>query len=104
MGEALIAQGRKRDALKHFQEAAINNPNSCDLLAGLAKSQYLTGAYQAGLGTCSNAITICPQEPEPYYYAGAASDKLRNKREAEDYFKAFRKAGGSSDMLPEEYR
>jgi tetratricopeptide (TPR) repeat protein len=104
MGEALIAQGRKREALKHFQDAVINNPNSCDLLAGLAKSQYLTGAYQAGLGTSSNAISICPQEPEPYYHAGVASDKLRNKREAEDYFKAFRKAGGSSDMLPEEYR
>jgi hypothetical protein len=29
---------------------------------------------------------------------------LRNKREAEDYFKSYRKAGGSSDQLPEEYR
>lgn len=104
MGEGLIAQGRKRDALRHFQEAVLNSPNSCDLLAGLAKSQYLTGAFQAGLATSSTAIRICPQEPEPYYYAGAASDKLRNKREAEDYFKSFRKAGGSPDLLPEEYR
>jgi tetratricopeptide (TPR) repeat protein len=104
MGEALIAQGRKREALKHFQDAVINNPNSCDLLAGLAKAQYLTGAFQAGLTTSSTAIRLCPQEPEPYYYAGVASDKLRNKREAEDYFKSFRKAGGSSDLLPEEYR
>ncbi|MDB5106471.1 MAG: repeat-containing protein [Fibrobacteres bacterium] len=104
MGEALIAQGKKRDALRHFQEAVLNNPNSCDLLAGLAKSQYLTGSYQAGLTTSSTAIAICPQEPEPYYYAAVASDKLRNKKEAEDYFKAFRKAGGNADMLPEEYR
>ena len=104
MGEGLIAQGRKREALRHFQDAVINNPNSCDLLAGLAKTQYLTGAFQAGLSTSSTAIRICPHEPEPYYYAGAASDKLRNKREAEDYFKSFRKAGGSTDQLPEEYR
>lgn len=104
MGEAMMAQGRKREALKHFQEAVINNHNSCDLLAGLAKAQYLIGSFQAGLTTSSTAIRICPQEPEPYFYAGAASDKLRNKREAEDYFKSFRKAGGSSEQLPEEYR
>ncbi|MDB5050933.1 MAG: hypothetical protein JWO30_4004 [Fibrobacteres bacterium] len=104
MGEALIAQGKKRDALKHFQEALLNNPNSCDLLAGMAKSQYLTGAYQAGRNTSDKAIAICPSEPEPYYYAAVTSDKLRNKKEAEDFFKAFRKAGGDEGMLPEEYR
>jgi tetratricopeptide (TPR) repeat protein len=104
MGEAYIAQGRKRDALKHFLDAVANNPNSCDILAGLAKSQYLTGAFQAGLNTSSKAIGICPQEPEPYYFAAVSSDKLRNKKEAEDYFKSFRKAGGDAEMLPEEYR
>jgi Flp pilus assembly protein TadD len=90
--------------LKHFQEAVLNNPNSCELLAGMAKSQYLTGAYQAGRNTSDKAIAICPSEPEPYYYAAVTSDKLRNKKEAEDFFKAFRKAGGDEGMLPEEYR
>ena len=74
------------------------------LLAGLAKAQYLTGAYQAGLNSSSSAIALCPQEPEPYFYAAVASDKLRNKSQAEDYFKSFRKAGGDESMLPEEYR
>ncbi|MEO6095493.1 MAG: tetratricopeptide repeat protein, partial [Fibrobacteria bacterium] len=104
MGEALIAQGKKRDALKHFQEAVLNDPNSCDLLAGFAKSQYLTGAFQAGLSTSSTAINICPQEPEPYFYAAVSSDKLHNRKEAEDFFKSFRKAGGDAEMLPADYR
>jgi tetratricopeptide (TPR) repeat protein len=104
MGEALIAQGRKREAIKHFQDAVLNNPNSCDLLAGLAKSQYLTGAFQAGLSTSASAINLCPQEPEPYYYAAVSSDKLHNRKEAEDFFKSFRKAGGDAELLPENYR
>jgi tetratricopeptide (TPR) repeat protein len=104
LGEAFIAQGKKREALKHFQEAVVNNPNSCELLAGMAKSQYLTGAYQAGRNTSVNAIAICPSDPEPYYYAAVNSDKLRNRKEAEDYFKAFKKAGGDVAMLPEDYR
>jgi tetratricopeptide (TPR) repeat protein len=104
MGEALFAQGKKKEALKHFQDAVAYNPNSCELLAGLAKGQYLTGAYQAGRGTSGQAIALCPQEPEPYYYAAVSADKLRNRREAEDNFKAFKKAGGDADMVPEDYR
>jgi tetratricopeptide (TPR) repeat protein len=104
MGEAYIAQGKKREALKLFQDALLNNPNSCDLLSGMAKSQYLTGAYQAGRNTSATAISLCPSEPEPYYYAAVASDKLREKKEAEGYFKGFRKAGGDETLMPEEYR
>lgn len=104
MGEALIAQGKKREAVKHFQEALIDNPNSCDLLAGMAKCQFLTGAYQAGRGTSDKAIALCPQEPEPYYYAGVSADKTGNRSEAKDFFKAFKKAGGDAALLPEDYR
>ena len=104
MGEALLAQGKKKEALKLFQDALAGNPNSCDLMAGVAKSQYLSGAYQAGRNTSATAIAACPSEPEPYYYAAVTADKLRNKKEAEDFFKAFRKAGGDEGLLPEGYR
>jgi tetratricopeptide (TPR) repeat protein len=104
MGEAYIAQGKKREALKLFQDAILNNPNSCDLLSGMAKAQYLNGSYQAGRNTSTTAISLCPTEPEPYFYAAVASDKLREKKEAEGYFKGFRKAGGDESLMPEEYR
>lgn len=104
MGEALLAQGKKREALKHYQEALAGDPNSCDLLAGLARAQYVTGDYAAGRQSSDKAISICPQEPEPYYWAGYASDKAGNRDEARDFFKAFRKAGGDVALLPEDYR
>ncbi|MEO7424034.1 MAG: tetratricopeptide repeat protein [Fibrobacteria bacterium] len=104
MGEALLAQGKKREALKHFQEALVDNPNSCDLLAGMAKSQFVTGAFQDGSNTSATAMSLCPAEPEPYYYAAVTADKLKNKKDAEGYFRAFRKAGGDQGLLPQEYR
>lgn len=104
MGEALLAQGKKREALKHYQEALIDNPNSCDLLAGLARAQSVTGDYTGGRHSSDKAISICPQEPEPYFWAGYASDKAGNRDEARDFFKAFRKAGGDVALLPEDYR
>jgi tetratricopeptide (TPR) repeat protein len=104
MGEAHIARGRNAQALKVFQKGREMNPGSCDVLAGLAKSQYLAGKYQASRTTSASAISSCPDEAEPYYYAGVVSDKLRNRKEAEGYFKAYRKAGGDKELLPEDYR
>jgi tetratricopeptide (TPR) repeat protein len=104
MGEALIAQGKKREALKHYREALIDNPNSCELLAGQAKAQNLAGDYAAGRRSGDKAISLCPQEPDGYLYAGVASDKSGNRDEAKDLFKAYKKAGGDVALLPEDYR
>ena len=103
-GEALLARGKKTQALAHFRKAHEHSPSACDVLAGLAKSQYLNGQYQASRATGASAIAQCPGEAEPLYYAAAASDKLRNRKEAEQHFKAYRKAGGDEGMLPEGYR
>ncbi len=104
MGEAYLAMGKKKEALRHFQEALIDNPNSCDLLAGLARAQNLSGDFPAGRRSSDKAISLCPQEPEPYLWAGMASDKAGNRDEARDFFKAYRKAGGDVALLPEDYR
>jgi tetratricopeptide (TPR) repeat protein len=104
MGELHLAHGRKSQALKLFQKANEHTPGSCDILAGLAKSQYLMGQYVASRGTSAQAISRCPGEADAYYYAAVTSDKLRNRKEAEDYFRAYRKAGGDAGRLPDEYR
>jgi tetratricopeptide (TPR) repeat protein len=104
MGEALLALGKKREALKHYQDALADDPNSCDLLAGLARAQNLTGDYSGGRRSSDKAISLCPQEPEPYFWAGMASDKAGKRDEARDFFKAYRKAGGDVALLPEDYR
>ena len=104
MGEALLAQGKKRESLKHYQEALADNPNSCELLAGMAQAQNLAGDYASGKRNSGKAINLCPQEPQPYFSAGIASDKSGNRDEARDFFKAYRKAGGDVALLPEDYR
>lgn len=104
MGEVLLHHGKKSQALKLFQRAMEHSPGSCDILAGLAKCQYLTGQYQASRSTSASAISQCPGEADPFYYAAVTSDKLRNRKEAEDYFKAYRKAGGDEELLPPDYR
>jgi predicted Zn-dependent protease len=104
MGDLLVFQGKKIQALRLVQKALESNPNSCELLAGIAKCQYLMGQYQAGRSTSAAAISMCPEEPEGYFYAAVTSDKLQNRKEAEDYFKAYRKAGGDEDLLPQDYR
>lgn len=101
LGEVYFHKGRKSVALKLFQKANELTPGSCDILAGLARSQYLMGQYQASRGTSASAISQCPGEADPLYFAAAASDKLQNRKEAEDFFRAYRKAGGDEARLPE---
>jgi tetratricopeptide (TPR) repeat protein len=104
MGEALIVQGNKAQALDLFKKALETNPGSCELLTGLAKSEFLTGAYDAVKSTSSHAMAVCPQDPFSYYYAALTSEKLQNRKEAAGYFKGFKKAGGDIAMLPQEFR
>lgn len=104
MGEVYFVENKKSQALKLFQKANELSPGNCDVLSGLAKAQYLMGQYMAGRATSATAVSQCPGETDPLYYAAVNSDKLRNKKEAGDYFRAYRKAGGDEGLLPEEYR
>ena len=104
LGESMIVQGKKSQALVLFKKALDANPNSCDLMAGLAKTQFLSGTYKESRATSGNAISLCPQEPAGYYYAAVTADKLQNRNEAEGFFKSFRKSGGEESLVPEEYR
>ncbi|MDB5107059.1 MAG: tetratricopeptide repeat protein [Fibrobacteres bacterium] len=104
MGDVLLAQNRKPEALSLAKKALEGNPNSCELLIGSAKINFASGNYETSKSNSTYAISICPEEASPYYYAGVVADKKYLKKEAKDYFKAFRKHGGDEDMLPADYR
>ncbi len=104
LGDVLLAQNKKQDALQLAKKALEGNPNSCDLLIGSAKINFAAGNYETSKSNSTYAISICPDEATPYYYAGVVADKKYQKKEAKDYFKAFRKHGGDQDMLPADYR
>lgn len=104
MAEVLIALGKKTPALSLLKKAADVRPKSCELLLGLDKAQYLTGAYPAARVTGTAAMEACPQEPSAFFYAALSADKLQSRKEAEDAFKGYRKAGGDMSQVPEAYR
>ncbi|HKP95407.1 MAG TPA: tetratricopeptide repeat protein [Fibrobacteria bacterium] len=104
MGDVLLAQNRKADALTLAKKALEGNPNSCELLIGSAKINFAAGNYETSKSNSTYAISICPEEASPYYYAGVVADKKYQKKEAKDYFKAFKKHGGDEGMLPADYR
>ncbi|MDB5047824.1 MAG: repeat protein, partial [Fibrobacteres bacterium] len=104
MGDVLLAQNRKPDALALAKKALEGNPNSCELLIGSAKINFAAGNYETSKSNSTYAISICPEEASPYYYAGVVADKKYQKKEAKDFFRAFRKHGGDEGMLPADYR
>ncbi len=104
MGDVLLAQNRKPDALALAKKALEGNPNSCELLIGSAKINFASGNYETSKSNSTYAISICPEEASPYYYAGVVADKKYQKKEAKDYFRAFKKHGGDEALLPADYR
>jgi tetratricopeptide (TPR) repeat protein len=104
LGDVLLAQNRKADAVSLVKKALEGNPNSCDLLIGSAKINFAAGNYETSKQNSTYAISICPEEASPYYYAGVVADKKYDKKQAKDFFKAFRKHGGDEGMLPADYR
>ncbi len=104
MGDVLLAQNRKPEALALAKKALEGNPNSCEILIGSAKINFAAGNYETSKSNSTYAISLCPEEASPYYYAGVVADKKYQKKEAKDFFKAFRKHGGDEGMLPADYR
>jgi tetratricopeptide (TPR) repeat protein len=104
MGDVLLAQNRKAEALALTKKALQENPNSCELLISSAKINFAVGNYETSRSNSTYAISICPEEATPYFYAGAVADKKYNKKEAKDMFKAYRKLGGDEAMVPADYR
>ncbi|MDB5104108.1 MAG: hypothetical protein JWP91_1797, partial [Fibrobacteres bacterium] len=86
------------------KKALEGNPNSCELLIGSAKINFAAGNYETSKSNSTYAMSICPEEASPYYYAGVVADKKYQKKEAKDFFRAFRKHGGDEGMLPADYR
>ncbi len=57
-----------------------------------------------GIATNSRQVlTLCPDEPLSYFYAGVAADRSYQKKQAEEYFKSYKKLGGDKSVLPKGY-
>ncbi|MDB5104999.1 MAG: hypothetical protein JWP91_2688 [Fibrobacteres bacterium] len=103
LAEAMMAQGRKDEARDFLKEALTRNPRACDVHIESQKVNLALENVQ-GIATDSRQVlTLCPDEPLSYYYAGVAADRSYRKKQAEEYFKSFKKLGGDKSVLPKGY-
>ncbi len=103
LAEVMMAQGHKDEARDFLKEALVRNPRSCELHLEYAKV-YMALENIAGLVSNSReALSLCPEAPLPYYYAGVAADKSYQKKQAEEYFNSYKRLGGDKTVLPKGY-
>ena len=103
LAEVMMAQNHKDEARDFLKEALTRNPRACEVHI---ESQKVNLALENVQGIASNSrqvMSLCPDEPLSYYYAGVAADRSYQKKQAEEYFKSFKKLGGDKSVLPKGY-
>jgi tetratricopeptide (TPR) repeat protein len=103
LSEAMLAQGRKDEARDFLKEALARNPRACDVHLALQKVNLALENVQAIADASRQALTLCPDEPLSYFYAGVAADRTYKKKQAEEYFNSYKKMGGDKAAVPKGY-
>jgi len=103
LSEVMMAQGRKDEARDFLKESLTRNPRACELQMEFAKVNLALENYSGIAGSSRQILTLCPDEPLSYYYAGVVADRSYQKKEAEEYFKYYKKLGGDISALPKGY-
>ncbi|MEO7424173.1 MAG: tetratricopeptide repeat protein [Fibrobacteria bacterium] len=101
--EAMMALGRKDEARDFLKESLTRIPRACELHI---ESQKVNLALENVQGIASNSrqvMTLCPDEPLSYFYAGVAADRSYQKKQAVEYFNSYKKLGGDKSVLPKGY-
>jgi tetratricopeptide (TPR) repeat protein len=103
LAEVMMSTGRKDEARDFLKEALNRNPRACEVHLESQKVNLALENVQ-GIATASRQVlTLCPDEPLSYYYAGVAADRSYQKKQAEEYFKSYKKLGGNKAVLPKGY-
>jgi tetratricopeptide (TPR) repeat protein len=103
LAEVMMSQGRKEEARDFLKEALTRNPRACDVHLEYQKVNLALENMQGVTDASRQVLTLCPDEPLSYYYAGIAADKKYQKKQAEEYFRSYKKLGGNTAVLPKGY-
>lgn len=103
LAEVMMAQNRKEEARDFLKEAVTRNPRSCGPQMALSKVLVAMENYTGAAVSSRQALTLCPEEPMTYFYAGVAADRAYQRKEAQEYFQEFKKLGGDKAALPKGY-
>ena len=103
LSEVMIVQGHKDEARDYLKEALTRNPTSCEVRLEYSKVLVAMENFQGVSSSNHEALSLCPDEPLSYYYAGLSADKAYQKKQAEEFFRSYKKLGGDKNALPKGY-
>jgi tetratricopeptide (TPR) repeat protein len=103
LAEVMVYQGRKDEARDFLKEALTRNPRACEVHLEAQKVNLALENVQGMQSNSRQVLTLCPDEALSYYYAGVAADRSYQKKQAEEYFKSYKKLGGDKSALPKGY-
>lgn len=103
LADVMVAQNRKEEARDFLKEAVTRNPRACGPQMALVKVLHTMENFSGVASNSRQVLTLCPDDAMTYYYAGVAADRAYQKKEAQEYFKEYRKLGGDKTALPKGY-
>jgi len=103
LAEVMMAQGHKDEARDFLKEALTRNPRACEVHIEAAKVMVAMENFQGVASNGKQVVSLCPDEPLSYYYAGLGADRAYQKKQAEEYFKSYKRLGGDKTALPKGY-
>lgn len=86
LGNALYAQGRRDEALRHYEEAVRLRPNYDVARNNLGRTLADLGKSERALSEFSEALRLNPSQPEAHLNLGIALEKRGDIRGASNHF------------------
>ncbi len=97
LGEFKRGQGKYNEALSHFQDALLADPNDFWSLNMLGLCHFQLGQYEAVIPSCTACIARRPKFDWPYLARGVAFGKLKQ------FSKAHQDIAKSLELKPQSY-
>ncbi|MBC7819784.1 MAG: protein kinase [Planctomycetaceae bacterium] len=97
LGEFKRGQGKYKEALSHFEDALLADPNDFWSLNMLGLCHFQLGQYEAVIPSCTACIARRPSFDWPYLARGVAFGKLKQ------FAKAHQDIAKSLELKPQSY-
>lgn len=88
--QTALRQGRYTDAVTHFEEVLVREPDRLDALRGLGVAQYKDGAYDDALKVLDRVVARAAKDATARLYLGLSYLQRGEDGPAEEHLTAFR--------------
>jgi len=102
--DLLLARKMKTDAMREIKKGMKSHPNDCDIKLIFIKVNYTLGYDKPVKSNAEFVASQCPEMEMSYFYLGMIAHRFFDKKEAKKQFKLYKKYGGNTSIIPNEYR